>query len=807
MKISYNWLKTLINVDLKPEEISVLLTDAGLEVEGIERFESVKGGLQGVVVGEVMSCEKHPDADRLKLTKVNIGAQEPLSIVCGAPNVAAGQKVLVATIGTTLYPTSGEPLEMKKSKIRGAVSEGMICAEDELGLGNSHDGILILPAETPVGMPAADYFKIESDFVFEIGLTPNRSDAASHYGVARDLAAILNVKEQTNTYESRLIGLNELPEATNLNKVEIEVKSEDACKRYSGLVISGVEVKESPDWLKYRLSAIGLRPINNIVDITNFVLHETGQPLHAFDLNKIKGNKVIVDLAKDGSKFTTLEGTERTLKGNDLMINNASEPMCIAGVFGGMESGVTTATTSIFLESAYFDPGYIRRTAKQHGLKTDASFRFERGTDPEMTIDALVRAANLIMDLAGGTISMGVTDVYHEKLEPYKVAFSYTYCNELIGKNIDKAVVKNILTSLGINIETEGSDGLLLQVPRYKTDVTRAADVVEEVMRIYGYNNVEVSKDITYTAFNEEKNYDRMMEERIGSLLVANGFLETMNLSLSKDAFHDQQDDLVKVVNPLSSDLNVLRGDMLFGALQTVSYNVNRKQSNLRMYEIGKVYHVDETKDLKYREDKQLVLLITGKAFHENQYGLNNDSDTAVLKSIVELVLNGLGISGFSLGESTIPSFEYGLSCQLNKNSLVEFGSIKKSVLQKFDIKQKVYYAQFNWQALLKAYKKLKVQFTELPLYPSVRRDLAMLLDRSVKYEQLKALAFNTEKKLLKEVNLFDVYEGEKLGGKKSYAMSFTLQSDEATLTDKQIEKVMEKLINSYKETFGAELR
>lgn len=807
MKISYNWLKTLINVDLNPEEISVLLTDAGLEVEGIERFESVKGGLQGVVVGEVVSCEKHPDADRLKLTKVNIGAAELLNIVCGAPNVAAGQKVLVATIGTTLYPTSGEPMEMKKSKIRGAVSEGMICAEDELGLGNSHDGILILPSDTSVGMKAADYFKIESDFVFEIGLTPNRSDAASHYGVARDLAAILNVKEQGHTYEARLSGLTPLPEATNLNKIEIDVKSSDACKRYSGLVISGVEVKESPDWLKNRLSAIGLRPINNIVDITNFVLHETGQPLHAFDMDKIKGNKVIVDLAADGSKFTTLEGTERLLKVNDLMINNASEPMCIAGVFGGLESGVTHSTTSIFLESAYFDPGYIRRTAKQHGLKTDASFRFERGTDPEMTIDALLRASNLIMEIAGGTISMGITDVYPEKLEPYKVAFSYTYCNELIGKNIDKAIVKNIITSLGITIETEGSDGLLLQVPRYKTDVTRAADVVEEVMRIYGYNNVEVSKEITYTAFNEEKNFDRMMEERIGSLLVANGFLETMNLSLSKDTYHEQQNDLVKVVNPLSSDLNVLRGDMLFGALQTVSYNVNRKQTNLRMYEIGKVYHLDESKDFKYTEDKQLVMFITGKSFQENHYGLNNDADTAVLKSVVDLVLSGLGITGFSVGESGLSSFEYGLSCQLNKNTLVEFGSVKRSILQKFDIKQKVYYAQFNWQALLKAYKKLKVQFTELPLYPSVRRDLAMLLDRSVKYEQLKAMAFNTEKKLLKEVNLFDVYEGEKLGGKKSYAMSFTLQSDEATLTDKQIEKVMDKLINSYKETFGAELR
>lgn len=807
MKISYNWLKSLINIDLKPEEVSVLLTDAGLEVEGIEEYESIKGGLNGVVIGEVVSCEKHPDADRLSLTKVNVGGAELLSIVCGAPNVAAGQKVVVAMVGAKLYPSEGEPIEIKKSKIRGAASEGMLCAEDEIGLGESHAGIIVLPTDTKVGIPASDHFKVEKDIVFEIGLTPNRSDAASHYGVARDLSAVLNVKLNSQENEACLIGLNVLPEATNLNKVTIEVKNTEACKRYSGLVISGVEVKDSPDWLKNRLQAIGLRPINNIVDITNFVLHETGQPLHAFDLSKVKGNKVIVDLAKEGTKFKTLDGVERTLKANDLMISNESEPMCIAGVFGGAESGVSETTTSVFLESAYFEPAFVRKSSKQHGLKTDASFRFERGTDPEMTVNALVRAANLIMDIAGGTLSMGITDVYPEKLEPSQIAFSYNYCNDLIGKTIDKNVIKNIITSLGIVIDTEGADGLLLQVPRYKTDVTRAADVVEEVMRIYGYNNVEVSKNISYTAFNEEKNFDRILEERLGNVLVANGFNEAMSLSLTKDSYHAETTNLVNVVNPLSNDLNVLRGELLFGGLEAVNYNVNRKQSNLKLYEIGKVYHTDETKEFKYTEEKQLALYVSGQAFHENPYGLNKEVDFSFLKSAVELVLSAIGINSYASTETSLAGLEYGLSYQLNKNTLVEFGSVSKQMLSKFDIKQKVFYAQFNWAALLKAYKKLNVQYAGLPLYPSVRRDLAMLLDKSVKYEQLKTMALNTERKLLKEVNLFDVYEGEKLGNKKSYALSFTLQSDEATLTDKQIDKVMEKLINSYKETFGAELR
>lgn len=807
MKISYNWLKTLIDTDKTPEEIAVLLTDAGLEVEGFEAFESVKGGLKGVVVGEVLSCEKHPDADRLKLTKVNIGGVEPLSIVCGAPNVAAGQKVLVATVGAVLYPTEGGSLEMKKSKIRGAVSEGMICAEDELGLGHSHDGILVLPENTEVGTPAAAYFNVEKDVVFEIGLTPNRSDAASHFGVARDLAAILNFKNNTLDHRAQLKYPAELPEPGGLNTVDIEIRNKEACKRYTGLVLSGVEVKESPDWLKNRLLAIGLRPINNVVDITNFVLHETGQPLHAFDYEKIKGRKVIVDVAKEGTVFKTLDGIERKLNADDLMIQHELAPMCIAGVFGGEESGVTESTKMVFLESACFNPDFIRRTAKRHALKTDASFRFERGTDPEMTVTALMRAAGLMLDIAGGSVSMGVTDVYPEKLEPFKIAFSYQYCNDLIGKAIDKQAVKTILVSLGIQIETEGNDGLLLQVPRYKTDVTRAADVVEEVMRIYGYNQVEPSKRISYTAYNVDKNFDLMLEEKFAAVLSSNGFNETMNLSLSKSGYYQDESKLVRVVNPLSNDLNVMRAEMLYGGLETIQYNVNRKQNALRLYEIGKTYETIADSAFQYKEHKHLSLWITGKSLPENHLGLNHDSDFYVLKGVVDMLLDTIGVSGFQVSETEKTELEFGLKYVLNNHTLAELGSVSKKTLSAFDIKQKVFYADFNWQAILKIFRKHKVQFKELPLFPSVRRDLALLLDRTVKYESLKEAAFNSERKLLKEVNLFDVYEGEKLGNKKSYALSFTLQSNEATLTDKQIDKVMEKLISLYKDQFGAELR
>ena len=807
MKISTNWLKTLINTDISADEASALLTASGLEVEGVESFESVKGGFKGLVVGHVLECSKHPDADKLSLTKVDTGAGEPLSIVCGAPNVAAGQKVIVATIGTRLFPTEGEPFEIKKSKIRGAVSEGMLCAEDEIGLGKSHAGIMVLPEDTKTGLAAADFFKIENDTVLEIGLTPNRSDAASHLGVARDLAAILNTSGHTHQYSTDLKGLNQLPDASNLNTVKIEVENNTGCPRYSGLVISGIKVQESPEWLRNRLKSIGVRPINNIVDITNFVLHELGQPLHAFDLDKIKGNKVIVRSAHEGEKFKTLDDVERTLKADDLVICNEKEVMCLAGVFGGSESGVTEHTTSVFLESAYFNPSHVRKTAKNHGLKTDASFRFERGTDPEMTITALTRAANLVFELAGGILSMEVTDLYPEKLEPYRVAFSYSNCTELIGKEIDRAIIKTIILNLGIQVDSEGSDGLLLLVPRYKTDVTREADVIEEVMRIYGYNNIEVSKAITYTAINEPRNYDADLENKAGALLEGFGFNEIMSLSLTKEAYYPANNNNVKIVNPLSNELNVLRADMLFSGLEAIAYNINRKNSDLKLFEVGKVYDLTGNEQNMYREQKQLSVFITGDMFRENPYNMKQKTDFTFLKSAIDNLLQKCGVTTCKSAESTYAHFDMGLSYQLNGKPLVELGSVSKAQLKKFDISQPVFYACVQWDVLVKAFSKQTTRFEELSKFPAVKRDLALLIDKSVNYKQIEELAFATEKKLLKDVNLFDIYEGEKLGNKKSYAVSFTLLNNEATLTDKQIEGVMEKLVNNYKEKLGAELR
>lgn len=807
MKISYNWLKTLINTELSAQEAADLLTFSGLEVEGIEPFESLQGGLKGLVVGHILECTKHPDADKLSLTKVDVGADEALSIVCGAPNVAAGQKVIVATIGTKLYPTTGEPFEIKKSKIRGALSEGMICAEDEIGLGESHAGIMILPADTKVGLPAAEYFKIENDSVLEIGLTPNRSDAASHLGVARDLAAIINSANPDSNLNISLSGLQQLPDASGINKVEIVVENTEGCPRYSGLVISGITVKESPDWLKNRLKAIGVRPINNIVDVTNYVLHELGQPLHAFDLEKIKGNKVVVRAAKEGEKFVTLDDVERTLKAGDLMICDEEKPMCIAGVFGGANSGVTEKTTAVFLESAYFNPAHVRKTAKNHGLKTDASFRFERGTDPNMTVTALIKAVNLIFELAGGVLSMEITDIYPEKLEPYKVAFSYTNCNDLIGKEIDRKTIKNILINLGIEIETEGTDGLLLKVPRYKTDVTREADVIEEVMRIYGYNNVEVSKAITYTAFNENKNFDLLLENKTGALLEGFGFHEIMSLSLTKESYYSEADNIVKVVNPLSNDLNVLRGDMIYSGLEAIAYNINRKNADLKFFEIGRVYSMNNEAEFKYAEQKQLALYVTGNLFNENPYQLNHKASFSFLKSALANLFEKCGITGIKSIESSYSNFDYGMTYQLNGKTICEVGSVNKTTLKKFDIQQPVFYACINWNVMVKAFSKQKTEFEEISKFPAVRRDLALLLDKSVKYSQVEELAYSTEKKFLREVNLFDIYEGEKLGNKKSYAVSFTLLNKEATLTDKQIDSVMEKLIAGYKEKLGAELR
>lgn len=808
MKISYNWLKTLINTELKPEDISRLLTDCGLEVESMEAFESVKGGLKGVVVGEVMEREKHPDADRLSLTKVNVGGENLLSIVCGAPNVAAGQKVLVATVGCTLYPSEGDPIEIKKSKIRGAVSEGMICAEDEIGVGKSHDGIMVLPADTKVGMSAAEYFKLENDIVFEIGLTPNRSDAASHLGVARDLAAVLKTIDANSQAEAKVIGIHELLPATNLNTIEIKIENTEACKRYSGMVISGITVASSPDWLQNRLKAIGLRPINNVVDITNFVLHELGQPLHAFDLEKIKGNKVIVKTCAEGTKFKTLDEVERKLSANDLMICNESEPMCIAGVFGGIDSGVTESTKTVFLESAYFDSGFIRKTGKHHGLKTDASFRFERGTDPEMTVTALQRAATLILEICGGTVSMDVVDVYPEKLEPYKVAFSYKNCHGLIGKNIDKITIKNIITALGIEIASEGADGLLLNVPRFKTDVTREADVIEEVMRVYGYNNVDISHQISFGVQQSVFTSTNELENKIADLLIGYGFNEIMSLSLTKEALYQDNASLVKVVNPLSQDLNVLRGNMLYSGLEAIAYNANRKNSDVKFYEFGKTYAYNAEAEFKYTEQKHLSLFVSGKKINENPFQKASEVDFAFIKACAESLLRKLGINNYTVSEGDNSTLSYSMIYSAKKKTLVEIGAVAKSELKKFDLNQSVFYADFNLEVLFELNRKNKTEYTEIPKFPAVRRDLAMLLDKSVKYTQIEELAYTAERKFLKEVNLFDIYEGDKIGaGKKSYAVSFTLLNEESTLTDKQIDGIMQKLITTYKEKLNAELR
>ena len=806
MKISYNWLKTLINIDLTPQQVDEYLTSSGLEVEGMEIYISIKGGLKGIVIGEVVEKEKHPDADKLSVTKVNIGNPDLLNIVCGAPNVAVGQKVLVATIGTKLYPTSGDAFEIKKSKIRGVLSEGMICAEDEIGLGISHDGILILPEHAVIGTPASDFFKLQQDYIFDIGLTPNRADAASHYGIARDLAAILNCKNHTSEFQAKLHNIFELPTASKINTVEIQIENTEACKRYSGLVISGITVKPSPEWLKNYLISIGLRPINNVVDITNFVLHDLGQPLHAFDLEKIKGNKIIVKTGLENVKFKTLDGNDRMLHPNDLMICNESEPMCMAGVFGGLDSGVNEQTTAIFLEAAYFNPSFVRKTSKLHGLKTDSSFRFERGTDPEMTITALKRAASLIFECAGGNLSMDVVDIYPTKLEPFQVAFSYHNCHSLIGKAIDKNIIKNIITSLGITIEKEGNDSLLLSVPQYKTDVTREADVIEEVMRIYGYNHIEESTQIKFTASFADREKTTSAENTTANLLASFGFNEMMGLSLTKESYYSNNPSLVKILNPLSSDLNVMRPSMLFGGLESLAYNINRKQTDLKLFEFGRTYQKTDN-DFKYSETKHLMLLVTGRKYAENPYGENNKVDFAYLKGCLESILNKLSIK-FKTNELSDDQFEYGLSFYQKNKLLVNFGLVNKALCKKMDINSDVFCADFNWDHVLALVGKTKTEYTEIPKFPSVRRDLALLLDKKISYQELEELAFNSERKLLKSVNLFDIYEGDKLeSGKKSYAISFILQDEEATLNDKQIDNVMQKLIKNYTEKLGATLR
>ncbi len=807
MKISYNWLKTLLNLDnYTPAQIAVALTDCGLEVESTETFESIKGMLQGVVVGHVIEKIKHPNADKLSLTKVDIGNNTVLSIVCGAPNVDVGQKVLVATVGCTLHTSGGESIEIKKSKIRGEASEGMICAEDELGLGKDHDGIMVLPNDTPIGKHAAEFLNLYTDTVFEIGLTPNRGDAASHLGVARDLAAVLNCSENVNTHEARLVGINDLPEASGVLSIDVLVEEPELCPRYSGITISGITVAESPEWLKNYLKTIGLRPINNIVDITNFVMHETGQPLHAFDAFTIEGKQIVVRKAKANEPFVTLDGVERKLNSTDLVIANVKAPMCIAGVFGGLLSGVTEKTTAIFLEAAYFNPSSVRKTSKTHGLKTESSFRFERGADPEMTVNAIKRAAFLITDLAGGQVSSVLTDIYPDILEPYKVAFSFTNCDKISGKEIDRNTIKTIIRSVGIEITTEGNDGLLLHVPRYKYDVTREIDVIEEVLRIYGLNQIPVGGKISFSVPVSTKNNIVKVDKEIASVLTHTGFCEMMTTSLTKATYLEKSEDAVPMLNPLSTDLAVLRNSLLYGMLEAVNYNINRKSENLKLFEFGNTYHKEAAKDFPYTEKKQVGILLTGNKHEQNYHAKTNAVSFFTLKAYVENILNRLGV-GYKTQNAEHDNLTGVLEYTVNGKTVANIGTVTHSLLKSFDINQPVLFAELHLKSIYKnAFKD--VIYNESAKFPSVKRDLALLLDKTVSYAQIEKVAFETERQLLKEVNLFDVYEGEKIpAGKKSYAVSFTLLNAEATLTDKQIENSMSKLLKAFEKEFNAIIR
>ena len=808
MKISYNWLKQFIKTDWTPEQTSELLTDLGLEVEGVERYQSVKGGLEGVVIGEVLTCVKHPNADKLKLTTVNIGGDAPLQIVCGAPNVAVGQKVPVATIGTTLYTDEGESWTIKKGKIRGEESHGMICAEDELGLGTSHEGIMVLDDTIKVGTLAADIFDIENDQVFEIGLTPNRADAMSHYGTARDLKAGLIQKDINLELITPSVSAFRVDNRTL--KIDIDVKNKDLAPRYCGVTISKIKVAESPTWLQHRLKAIGLSPINNIVDATNYVLHELGQPLHAFDAVKISGDKVEVKTVKAGTKFTTLDGVERELHEDDLMICDAEKPMCIAGVFGGIDSGVTENTTSIFLESAYFNPVSVRKSAKRHGLNTDASFRFERGIDPNITEYALKRAALLIQELAGGEITSDLIDVYPNKIEDFQVRLSFDNAKKLIGEEIPKEIIKRILTSLDIKVNNVTETGLGLTVPAYRNDVQREADIIEEILRVYGYNNIKTTEKLNASISSTSRFEDHKIQNIVGNQLAAQGFYEILSNSLTNPNYTALSEQLkeehnITMLNPLSNDLSVLRQSLLFSGLEAISHNINRKRQDLKFFEFGKTYHhYNETR----AENKHLTLFATGNQHKENWHAASKKSDFFFLKGSIISLLDRLGISRFNESPIKNDLFSEGLNLSLGKTKLVDFGLVKKSILKHFDISQEVLFADFNWDAILDIVKRHKITFKAIAKYPEVRRDFALLLDDAVTFESIYKIAKQSEKQLLKQVNLFDVYQGKNLPkGKKSYAVSFTLQDENKTLTDKQIDKIMKKLQNNFEKQLGAELR
>jgi len=808
MKISYNWLKQFIKIDWEAEKTGELLTDLGLEVEGIEKVESIKGSLAGIVVGEVLTCEKHPNADKLSVTTVNVGEEETIQVVCGAPNVAAGQKVPVATVGTVLYDEKGEGFKIKKGKIRGEESFGMICAEDELGLGKGHDGIMVLDAELTPGTPVAEVFNIEVDEVFEIGLTPNRADAMSHLGVARDLrAGLMQQKIQKELISPSVSDFHVYERAL---KFDIQVKDFELTPKYAGVAIRDVKVTDSPEWLQNRLKSIGVKPINNVVDVTNYVLHELGQPLHAFDANKISGNKVVVTTLEEGTKFTTLDGVERELSSEDLMICDGNEtPMCIAGVLGGLDSGVTASTTSIFLEAAYFNPVSIRKTAKRHALNTDSSFRFERGIDPNSTKYALIRAALLIEEIAGGQAVSDVDVVYPNKIKDFEVFMSYENVARVIGQELPRETIKNILASLEIKINSETEGGLGLVVPAYRVDVQREADIVEEILRVYGYNNIEFSHKLN-TSIEPSKSDGVKTENVVAEQLRVQGFNETMANSLTKASYIDLSENLkaennVEMLNPLSSDLAVMRQSLLFSGLESVAYNINRKNSDIKFYEFGKTYHKFND---KYDENKHLTMFVSGSRDKDSWNTPNKKSDFYYAKAVVMGVLERLGHSKLKTTPTKNDVFSEGITLSLGKMKLVDIGMVNPKILKEFGIKQEVFFADFNWDTVLKVSQNNKLKINLLPKYPSVKRDLALLLDKEVAFKDLYTAAFQSEKSLLKEVDLFDVYEGDKLPeGKKSYALSFVLQDENKTLEEKQIEKIMTKLQKSFEKQFSASLR
>lgn len=820
MNISYNWLKRYVATDLPAEKVAEILTDIGLEVEGFEKIETVKGGLQGVVVGEVLTCADHPDSDHLHLTTVDVGAAEPLQIVCGAPNCRAGLKVLCATVGAVLYPDGGdEEFKIKRSKIRGVESLGMLCAEDELGIGASHDGIMELPADAPVGMTAREYLHIEDDYLIEIGLTPNRVDAASHIGVARDLAAYL--KSRGENTEVKLPDVSAFAPDNHDLEVAIRVENPEAAPRYVGVTVTGCKIGPSPEWMQNCLRAAGINPKNNLVDITNFVLFELGQPLHAFDASKIEGREVVVRTCPEGTPFVTLDGVERKLTDKDLMICSAERPMCIAGVFGGLDSGVSDTTTDVFIESAYFNPVWVRKTAKRFGLNTDASFRFERGIDPNMQVYAAKRAALLMKELAGGTISSDITDICPEPVGDFVFDLSLARVDALIGKPIPEATVRTIIAALEVKILAERDGVLTVAVPPYRVDVQREADLIEDILRIYGYNNVEIPMQVRSTLSYAPKPDRNRLMNLAADFLTANGFTEIMSNSLTKAAYYEgltscPAERCVRILNPLSADLNVMRQTLLFNMLEAVGLNANRRNGDLCLYEFGNCYFYDESKRTEenrlaaYSEEYRLAIAVTGVATPQSWNAKPVKASFFTLRAVAEKLLRRFGIDIYALKTETLESdlFSEGLSLSLGGKELLQIGSVAAAIRRRTDVKQDVYYLEMNFDALVKSTKKLKIAAGELSKFPEVRRDLALLVDKSVTFSSLRDAAFAAERKLLKSVSLFDVYEGDKLPeGKKSYALSFILEDKTRTLDDKTIERVMSNLTRQFEQKCGAQVR